>query len=452
MAFRKTGHIQVFLELSLRVPKKDRNQLRCAYLCQSLSSWYDSDDVRDVGEYPSHLPVLLCLIFFPSVYIDQVGFYLEGTLLDDPTNLPVPAYLFVQPMPIEFINNVPCIRYPFPENLFYWSHDPTQGRTAIAEEDWGRFGIPDFSVTEWIGSYWKWNEYGTVREHLHSGNYDLNGKQYAREHGYPELIHADPHDSARIEELAYWNLEPEISPPSSLSFPRSVFYWSHDPQGRDAIYEEDWMTFGAPGLAAEESMGSAREEEDYNIVWEHLDPSNYNLDRREYMHGHGYPRLNAGPENVLASHFESSTPSLPSDFGGTLFGTGLAIGDIEANEGHRLGFPGAYGTLAYDGRLSWMEDTTLSEAQASTSMMTMDMLNDGLGCSPGDYGAVSASSPYDQYGLLPSTPSPSQPTSSLLPLSDLPGHQANPVSPTLSRSWTSFQSSEEERERHSGFQ
>ncbi|KAK1218074.1 hypothetical protein PQX77_019271, partial [Marasmius sp. AFHP31] len=183
LAFRKTGHTQVTLEFSWRIPEKHRYQLRYAYLCQSFSFCNDSDDAEKV------------------VFIDEIGFYLEGAFHDDPTTRSTPAYLFVPPLPTEVINNTHCIHYPLPENLFYWSHDP-QGRTAVVEKDWEKFGIPKLSAEGWIGSYWKEHFYAYIRDHLQSGGYVLDGKQYARDHGYPEFIHADPRDNA-IEELIY---------------------------------------------------------------------------------------------------------------------------------------------------------------------------------------------------------------------------------------------------------
>ncbi|KAK1216709.1 hypothetical protein PQX77_020661 [Marasmius sp. AFHP31] len=183
LAFRKTSNIQVFLHFGWCIPQKHRNQLCCAYLCQSLSFCDDSDDVREV------------------CFINEIGFRLKGTFPDNPTTRSTPAYLFVPPLPTEVINNTRCIRYPLPKNLFYWSHDP-QGRTAVVEEDWKKFGIPKLSVKGWIGSGWKERRYAYVQDHLRSGGYELDGKQYARDHGYPELILADPGDNA-IEEIIY---------------------------------------------------------------------------------------------------------------------------------------------------------------------------------------------------------------------------------------------------------
>ncbi|KAK1218071.1 hypothetical protein PQX77_019268 [Marasmius sp. AFHP31] len=183
LSLRKNGNIQVTLNFGWCMPREHHNRLRCAYLCQSLSYYSGSDDARDVA------------------FIDEIGFYLQGAFLDDPTPHSTPAYLFVPPLPTEVINNTHCIHYPLPENLFYWSHDP-QGRTAVVEKDWEKFGIPKLSVKGWIGSGWGERYCALVRVHLQSGGYELDGKQYARDHGYPELIHADPGDNA-IEEIIY---------------------------------------------------------------------------------------------------------------------------------------------------------------------------------------------------------------------------------------------------------
>ncbi|KAK1216939.1 hypothetical protein PQX77_020420 [Marasmius sp. AFHP31] len=194
-SFQKTGEVKVDLDFGWRIPEEDIDGLRCAFICQSLRFVDNSEDVENV------------------VYIDQVGFNLQCTFPVDPANHTTPAYLFVHPLPTEFIDNLHCIRYPLPEKLFYWSHDP-QGRTAIAEEDWERFGIPKLSVREWVGDYWKEEHYAVVRECLHSRSCNLDGKQYAHEHGYLELVLADPHDTARLEELEYSESdlpEPEIS-------------------------------------------------------------------------------------------------------------------------------------------------------------------------------------------------------------------------------------------------
>ncbi|KAK1234565.1 hypothetical protein PQX77_002231 [Marasmius sp. AFHP31] len=203
LSFQKTGDVKVVLQFGWRIPEKDPLQLECAFLCQSLHFGDDCEDVTDV------------------VYIDEVGFNLQCTFPVDPTNCSTPAYLFVHPLPTDFINNLHCIRYPLPEKLFYWSHDP-QGRIAIAEEDWERFGIPKLSVQEWVCSFWRKEHYAVVREHLRSRSCSLDGKQYAREHGYPDLILADPHDTARLEELEWSESdipEPETSPPATSRQP-----------------------------------------------------------------------------------------------------------------------------------------------------------------------------------------------------------------------------------------
>ncbi|KAK1216803.1 hypothetical protein PQX77_020555 [Marasmius sp. AFHP31] len=199
-SFQKTGNVKVVLDFGWCIPEKDIDGLKCAFLCQSLRFVDDSEDVTDV------------------VYINQVGFHLQGTFPVDPTNHSTPAYLFVHRLPTEFIDNLHCVRLPFPEKLFYWSHDP-QGRNAIAEEDWEGFGIPKLSAREWVGSFWRKEHYAVVREHLRSRSCNLDGKQYAREHRHPELILADPHKTAQIEELQDPGSQPETShsPPRHAS-------------------------------------------------------------------------------------------------------------------------------------------------------------------------------------------------------------------------------------------
>ncbi|KAK1215515.1 hypothetical protein PQX77_021879 [Marasmius sp. AFHP31] len=203
-SFQKTGNVQVELDFGWLTPEKDRNQLNCTFLCQSLHFGDNCDDVTDV------------------VYIEEVGFTLQGTFPIDPTNHSTPAYLFVKPLPTVLINNLHCVCYPFPEKLFYWAND-LQGRNVIAEEDWERFGIPELSITEWVGTYWEEEKYTIVQEHLDLKGYDLDGKQYTYDHGYPEFIFADPHDTTRIEDLDYSELHPEtclpLSEPTSPSSP-----------------------------------------------------------------------------------------------------------------------------------------------------------------------------------------------------------------------------------------
>ncbi|KAL0059226.1 hypothetical protein AAF712_014034 [Marasmius tenuissimus] len=138
----------------------------------------------------------------------------------------------------ELINSLHCVRYPFPQSSFYWSSD-LYGRNKIPKEDWERLGIPKLRVQQFIGSYWDDMESQTVRELLHQKDYDLDGKQYARDRGYPELIlgeyhfppwvstsvtlfPGDPHDTVRFQELESpeSHLEPKTSPsPSRLTSP-----------------------------------------------------------------------------------------------------------------------------------------------------------------------------------------------------------------------------------------
>ncbi|KAK1215901.1 hypothetical protein PQX77_021476 [Marasmius sp. AFHP31] len=169
-SFCKPGDFRVTLNISWHIPTKDCTQLQNAYLCQSLHFLNNCEDVRDV------------------VYVDEVGFQLKATFHYNPMTSSTPAYLFVPPPPIEIIHNMRCVQYPFPNPLFYWSCDP-QGEQIIAEENWEEFGIPKLEIEDFVGSYWTSDEYAFVQEHLMSTNYNLDGRRYAQEHGYPELIY-----------------------------------------------------------------------------------------------------------------------------------------------------------------------------------------------------------------------------------------------------------------------
>jgi len=126
------------------------------------------------------------------VYIDQVGFKLQGTFDDNPTTHSMPAFLFCPPLPIEYINGLPCVRYPLSDSLFYWCLDQ-KGKNRIAEGNWEEFHIPKLELRTWVGSYWESHEYNLVQDVLSSGSYSLDGRQYAKDHGHPELIQGEYH-------------------------------------------------------------------------------------------------------------------------------------------------------------------------------------------------------------------------------------------------------------------
>ncbi|KAK1227255.1 hypothetical protein PQX77_009741 [Marasmius sp. AFHP31] len=170
-SFRKTGDFQVNLDFGWRIPERNRNQLQTAFLCQSLLFLNNWEDAREV------------------VYVGQVGFILT-TYHHDPAMSSKPTYLFVPPLPIKIINNMHCIPYPLPKPLFFWSHDP-QGKEAIAEERWEKLGIPKLELQHWVGSCWQRDNYDFVYNHLISRDYDWDGREYAREHDYPELIYGN---------------------------------------------------------------------------------------------------------------------------------------------------------------------------------------------------------------------------------------------------------------------
>ncbi|KAJ8074538.1 hypothetical protein PM082_015440 [Marasmius tenuissimus] len=89
------------------------------------------------------------------------------------------------------------LRFPLPQRIFYWSHDP-EGKQIVPEDDWGKFGIPELELEEWIGSSWSDARYECINDYLCSTSHSLDGKPYAREHGYPELVCADPNETRSV--------------------------------------------------------------------------------------------------------------------------------------------------------------------------------------------------------------------------------------------------------------
>ncbi|KAK1233284.1 hypothetical protein PQX77_003565 [Marasmius sp. AFHP31] len=203
LVFHKTADIEVHLEFGLHIPANNCNQLGCTYLSQSLHFCAGSDNVEDV------------------VYVDRIGFNLTGTFLNDPNTSKPPAYLFVPPLHTELINNLHCVHHPFPQQLFHWAHDQ-QGKNVIAEKDWEKLGIPKLKAKERIGTHWDEEDYTFIQDYLSSKNYNLDGRQYVCDHGYPALIFADPHgnQATRIRELEHLLPKSKTSPsPPQLTLP-----------------------------------------------------------------------------------------------------------------------------------------------------------------------------------------------------------------------------------------
>ncbi|KAK1221769.1 hypothetical protein PQX77_015425 [Marasmius sp. AFHP31] len=173
-SFQNTDCNRLRLNFFLSLP--DRPRHRTAYLSQSVPFAKDCDDSRN-----------------DLVFIDEIQFSLVGTFQYNPANSTTPAYLFVPPIPVEMVDDVHCIRYPLPDAPFFWCSD-SDGQNVIYEEDWEAYGIPQLEIVTWIGSSWWGDRYETVHSHLRKRNYPLDGRQYAREHGYPELVYGDPHD------------------------------------------------------------------------------------------------------------------------------------------------------------------------------------------------------------------------------------------------------------------
>ncbi|KAK1219324.1 hypothetical protein PQX77_017964 [Marasmius sp. AFHP31] len=169
LSFQNTDCNRVRVEFSLCLP--DLLRRRTAYLSQSLPFAEDCDDpVNDL------------------VFIDEVQLSLVGTFQYNPAKSTTPAYLFVPPIPVELVDDVHCIRYPLPDAPFFWCSDPA-GHNVICEKDWDTYGIPHLGILTWIGSSWYRKEYETVHDHLRKRNCPLDGRRYAREYGYPELIY-----------------------------------------------------------------------------------------------------------------------------------------------------------------------------------------------------------------------------------------------------------------------
>ncbi|KAJ8094172.1 hypothetical protein PM082_023381 [Marasmius tenuissimus] len=118
---------------------------------------------------------------------------LRGIFNHDPTTQPTPVYLFVPPIPVEHINGMHCVRYPLPDRVFYWSLD-SDGKSVIPEEDWEKYGVPKLVTLIAAGQKWNVAHWSLAWDYLISRDYNPDGKQYARDYGYPELLCDDPHN------------------------------------------------------------------------------------------------------------------------------------------------------------------------------------------------------------------------------------------------------------------
>ncbi|KAK1219089.1 hypothetical protein PQX77_018200 [Marasmius sp. AFHP31] len=177
MQIHNVQNARLNLYFSLRLPLNERNRLHAAHLSQ----------------HPSDANLL-------TYFIDEIGFSLVGNLSHTHPTTRRPTYLFVPPLQLECVSGMYCIRYPLPKSPFYWASDP-KGRHVIPKNNWVRYRIPELDVKTWMGSFWDNDDYEAVKQHLSSKKYGSNGKQYAVDHGYPELIYGDPHES-RMEELS----------------------------------------------------------------------------------------------------------------------------------------------------------------------------------------------------------------------------------------------------------
>ncbi|KAK1223046.1 hypothetical protein PQX77_014082 [Marasmius sp. AFHP31] len=219
-----TNHLQSNLNLHFFWHLPDYIHQCMAYLAQSLPF---ADLSQDVSNNLGKCATVACppstKNHFSSVCVSEVRFSLVGTIDKGPPSSPS-IYLFVPPLPVEQRSGIYFMRYPPVSPLFYWSFDPN-GRQVIPENDWEKHGIPRLKVLSWIGSSWALGTYLAVYNHLQTRNYELDGRQYTRERGYPELIHGDPHDR-RFFELEEWDM-PKVTDDSYSPYTTNARTMNH---------------------------------------------------------------------------------------------------------------------------------------------------------------------------------------------------------------------------------
>ncbi|KAK1219819.1 hypothetical protein PQX77_017447 [Marasmius sp. AFHP31] len=220
-----TNHLQSNLNLHFFWHLPDYFQQRTAYLAQSLLF---ADPQQDLSNNLGKCATITCphstKNHFSSVCVTEVRYSLVGTIDKGPPSSP-PIYLFVPPVPVQQRSGIYSIQYPLVSPLFYWSFD-RNGRQAIPENDWEKHGISRLNMLTWIGSLWDPGVYGTVYNYLWTSNYRSDGRQYAREHGYLELVYGDPHERSVFEsdesEL------PKVTHGSSLSYTTNARTMKHN--------------------------------------------------------------------------------------------------------------------------------------------------------------------------------------------------------------------------------
>ncbi|KAG7091456.1 hypothetical protein E1B28_010490 [Marasmius oreades] len=160
------------VQFSLRLPEDYCQRFRTAFLAQLFT--HRTGDPEDL------------------IFVNETAFELQGTFTSDLSSCNPPKYLHVPSLSPEWIDNMPCLRWPPNPRIFYWSFD-RRGRMVIPEEDWEKYGIPNLEVETFVGSMWYNDKYQAVAEYFHLTKYDLGGQQFADDHGYPILVKGDPH-------------------------------------------------------------------------------------------------------------------------------------------------------------------------------------------------------------------------------------------------------------------
>ncbi|KAK1215609.1 hypothetical protein PQX77_021781 [Marasmius sp. AFHP31] len=259
--FHNTRNTRLSLYFSLRLPLNERNHLRVAYFSQ----------------HPSNAGA-------DTYFIDEIGFSLVGNLSHTLITSTSPVYLFVPPLGAECINGMYCLHYPLPTSLFYWAYD-REGKDVIPKSSWGRYGIPKLELQTLVGSYWWGHEYSMVRQHIFRKTNIWDGKRYAQDHGYPELILGDPWHDIKIESLEDSDRDEPYRPISQLKSPSDSAISSivDTPTDSDCAGGEEWaiitqlnlgmnsITNTSCGLEPEKSRAGFQTPPEFNSIRTDLD-------------------------------------------------------------------------------------------------------------------------------------------------------------------------------------
>ncbi|KAG7094487.1 hypothetical protein E1B28_008085 [Marasmius oreades] len=202
LIFDDPGVNIIRLRIRLQIPSDEQEQLRCAYLSQSLQFF------KDIGHPKASWNSVLLM--------DEVYFILTGTFTSNFIhNFSTKVYLFIQPLlsiAPKQINNMPCLHWPLDSQVYYWSSD-SNGKTPIPKENWAQYEIPTLDLYTYIGTSWDQFDYASVEEYLTIKGYDPYSDEYARVHGYQIINLWDPHTGdewVHLESQEWTNTEGQL--------------------------------------------------------------------------------------------------------------------------------------------------------------------------------------------------------------------------------------------------